>query len=80
MEKDSWTHPKLGEDTKYAMKGDGTTWFQLDSGGLLEAQDVLHVPKLKKNFLLVSVLEDKGFFSMLKKEKVLICLGELSLT
>jgi hypothetical protein len=72
MEKDSGTHVELGDDAKYAVKGEGTILFQLESGGLLEAQDVLYVPKLKKNLLSVSVLEDRGFFIMFKKGKVLI--------
>jgi hypothetical protein len=52
---------ELGDDAKYAVKGKGTFMFQLESGGLLEAHDVLYVPELKKNLLSVSVLEDKGF-------------------
>jgi hypothetical protein len=38
----------------------------------LEAQDVLYVPGLKKNFLSVSVMDDKGFSVMFKKGQVLI--------
>jgi hypothetical protein len=72
MEKDSGTHVELGDDAKYAVKGEGTILFQLESGGSFEAQDVLYVPELKKNFLSVSVLEDKGFVVMFKKGKVLI--------
>jgi hypothetical protein len=33
---------------------------------------VIYVPKLKKNFVLVSILDDMGFFVMFKKGKVLI--------
>ena len=63
---------ELGDDAKYAMKGEGTILFQLELGGEFEAQDVLYVPILKKNFLLVSVMEDKGFVVMFKKGQVLI--------
>jgi hypothetical protein len=44
MEKDSGIHVELGDDAKYAVKGEGTILFQLESSGLLEAQDVLYVP------------------------------------
>jgi hypothetical protein len=64
---------ELGDDAKYAVKGEGTILFQLESGGSLEAQDVLYVPGLKKNLLSVSVMEDRGFVVMFKKGKVLIC-------
>jgi hypothetical protein len=63
----------LVDDSKYVVKGEGTILFQLDSSGLFKAHDVLYVPELKKNFLLVLVLEDKGFVVMFKKGKVLIC-------
>jgi hypothetical protein len=59
-------------NTKYAVKGEGTILFQLESSGLIEAQDVLYVPGLMEIFLLVSVMEDRGFVVMFKKGKVLI--------
>jgi hypothetical protein len=43
-EKDSGIHVELGDDAKYAVKGEGTILFQLESSGSLEAQDVLYVP------------------------------------
>jgi hypothetical protein len=52
----------LGDDAKYAVKGEGTITFHLESGGSLDAHDVLYVPGLKKNFLSVSAMEDKGLF------------------
>jgi hypothetical protein len=52
---------ELGDDAKYAVKGEGTILFQLESGGSFEAHDVLYVLGLKKNFLSVSVMEDRGF-------------------
>jgi hypothetical protein len=79
-EKDSGTHVELGDDAKYAVKGEGTILFQLESGGSLEAQDVLYVPKLKKNFLSVSVLEDRVFSSCSRKGKYSYIQRELSLT
>jgi hypothetical protein len=51
---------------------EGTILFQLESEGSLEAHDVLYVPGLKKNFLSVSIMEDRGFGVMFKKGQVLI--------
>jgi hypothetical protein len=36
IEKDSWTHVELGDDTKYVVKGEGTIWFHLELGGSFE--------------------------------------------
>jgi hypothetical protein len=71
---------ELGDDAKYVVKGEGTILFHLESRGLLEAQDVLYVPKLKKNFLSVSVLEDMVFLSCSRKGKYSYIQRELSLT
>jgi hypothetical protein len=71
-EKDLGTHVDLGDDAKYAMKGEGTIMFQLESGGLLEAHDVLYVPGQKKNLLSVSILEDMGFVVLFNKGQVFI--------
>jgi hypothetical protein len=34
---------ELGDDASYAIKGTGSTSFQLDSGFLLRLQDILYV-------------------------------------
>jgi hypothetical protein len=39
----------------------GTIPFQFEFGNSLDFDDVLFVPGLKKNLLLVLVMEDKGF-------------------
>jgi hypothetical protein len=39
----------------------GKVIFQVESGGSFNAQDVLYIPGLKKNFFLVSTMEDMGF-------------------
>lgn len=46
-EEDLGVHVELGDDAKYAVKGEGTVTFQLELGGLLDAQEVLYVPGLK---------------------------------
>jgi hypothetical protein len=72
MEKYSRSHVELGDDAKYTVEGEGTILFQLESGGSLEAQDVLYVPELKKNLLLVSALGERDFVVLFKKGQVLI--------
>ena len=62
---------ELGDYSKYVVKEVGTIWFYLESIGFFEDHEVLWVPKLKKNLLLLSVLEDIGFPITIKKGKVL---------
>jgi hypothetical protein len=50
---------------------EGTITFQLDSGGSLDAEDVLYKPWLKKNFLSVLAMEDMGFSITFQRGKVL---------
>jgi hypothetical protein len=61
LEDDSDLHIQLGDNTKYAVQGQGTMQFQLKSGGSFDVQEVLYVPGLKKNLLSISVMEDKGY-------------------
>jgi hypothetical protein len=56
MWKDSGIHVEHDDDSKYRMKGEGTNLFQLEVGGLFEAQDVTYVRGMKMNFPLVSVM------------------------
>jgi hypothetical protein len=71
--RDSWVHVELGDDAKYVVKGEGTILFQLESEGSFDAQDVLYVPGLKKNLLLVHAMEDMGFSLTFQRWKVFIC-------
>jgi hypothetical protein len=49
---------ELGDDATYPMKGLGSISFQMPSGDVLELNDVLFVPSLKKNLLSISCMED----------------------
>jgi len=51
----------LGDDYAYHPKGIGTIKFERESGKHLYLSDVLYVPRLRKNLVSVSVLEDKGY-------------------
>jgi hypothetical protein len=54
-------HIELGDDACYKAQGIGIVSFQRESGKPLCFADVLYVPGLTKNPILVSTLEDKGF-------------------
>ena len=43
------------------MKGDGTTSFQLDSGVPPHLSDVLYILVMKRNYVFISTLDDKGY-------------------
>ena len=58
---DSRLQVQLGDNAKYAVKGIGTTLFQLESGKPLRMSDVFYVPGLKKNLLSISAMEDRGY-------------------
>jgi hypothetical protein len=47
---------ELGDDATYPMKGLGSISFWMPSSDVLELNDVLFVPGLKKNLLSVSCM------------------------
>ena len=51
---------KLGDDYQYPIKGSGESSYKLDSGKSMVMKDVLFVPRLKKNLLSISALDEKG--------------------
>ena len=51
---------KLGDDYQYPIKGSGESSYKLDSGKCIKINDVLFVPRLKKNLLSISALDAKG--------------------
>jgi hypothetical protein len=73
-EKDSTLHVELGNNAKYAVKGVGTTLFQVDFGDSLHMRDVLFVPGLWKNLLSISALDNRGSRVALVDGQVLVCL------
>jgi hypothetical protein len=60
-EKDSRVQVELGDDAKYPVAGVGTIPFRLHPGNSLDFDNILFFPSLRKNLLLVSVMEDKGY-------------------
>jgi hypothetical protein len=51
----------LGDDSAYQSIGIGTVKFERELAKPLYLSDFLYVPGLKKNFVSVSALEDKGY-------------------
>jgi hypothetical protein len=56
-----YSKTRKGKGRSSDKKGEGTFTFHLESEGMLDAHDVLYIPGLKKNFLSVSYMEDRGF-------------------
>ena len=63
---------ELGDGSTFDIKGVGSTKIQLDSGMLINVEEILYVPGLKKNVISVTVLEDKGYSVTFSEGKVLI--------
>ena len=59
-EHDSPHKVKLGDDYQYPKKGSGESSYKLDSGKSMKMKNVLFIPRLKKNLLSISVLDEKG--------------------
>ena len=51
----------LGDDSIVKEVGIGTISFQRESQPPMLVRDVLYVPALKKNLILVPTIEDRGF-------------------
>ena len=59
-EENSRLQVELGYNSKYAVKGVGTTLFPLKYGKPFKMSEVLYVPTLKKNLLSIYSMKDKG--------------------
>ena len=59
-EEDSELHIELGNNAKYAVRGQGAIQFQLESRGSFDAQEVPYALGLK-NLFSISIVEDKGY-------------------
>ena len=62
----------LGDDARYAVKVAGATSFQLDFGKTLRIRDVLLVPRMTSNLVVVSALEDEGYDVIFSRGRVFI--------
>jgi hypothetical protein len=59
IDSDCWV--AVGTGPQLTMKGVGSVRFQLESGGFLEVSELLYIPELIVDFLLVSSLDESGF-------------------
>ena len=62
----------LGDDTIVRAIGQGTITFQRESREFMTVRDVLYVLRLKKNLILVSAIDDRGFEVLFQDGHVLI--------
>eukprot|EP00253_Pinus_taeda_P008179 PITA_08179 len=60
-DKDLGVHIEMGDDGRYSATGIGTISFERESGKPFVLKEFMHVPRLKKNLILVAMLEDKGY-------------------
>jgi hypothetical protein len=54
-------HIEMGDNGRYNATGIGTITFQRESGKPFQLKNVMHVPGLKKNLVLVAMLEGRGY-------------------
>ena len=60
-EKDLGVHIKMGDDGRYSATSIGTISFEREYGKPFILKDFMHVLGLKKNWISVEMLEDKGY-------------------
>eukprot|EP00253_Pinus_taeda_P001491 PITA_01491 len=70
--KDLHMHIKMGDDEKYSATGLGTITFQREHGAPLTLNNVMYVPRLKKNLIFVVMLEDRGYDVIFPKGKAFL--------
>jgi hypothetical protein len=68
VEKETHIHVVLGYDVRYNVKGVGTSTFQIDSNMQLQLKEV---PRMKRNLVSISALEDKGYKVTLSEGRVI---------
>lgn len=65
-------HIGMGDDGRYSANGIGTIYFHREYGSPLKVKDVMYVPGLKKNIILVSMLEDHSYDVIFRKGKAFL--------
>ena len=63
---------EMGDDERYSVSGVGTVSFQREHGALITLTNVKYLPGLKKNLVLVAMLEDKGYIVVFSKGKAFL--------
>lgn len=62
----------LGDDIVVRLDGEGIFIFHRDSKDSITMRDVLYVPRLKRNLILVSTMEDRKYVVIFWDGKVFI--------
>ena len=62
----------LGDDARYVVKGARATFFQLHFGKTLCMRDVLLVPGMTRNLVVVSALDNEGYDVIFSRGRVFI--------
>lgn len=65
-------HIEMGHYGRYSMTSISTITFQRESGSFLNLKDVMYVLGLKKNLVLVFMLEDSGYDVIFSKGKAFL--------
>eukprot|EP00253_Pinus_taeda_P028298 PITA_28298 len=71
-EKDLQTHIEMGDNEKYRFTRLGTITFQREHEDPLTLKNVMYVPRLKKNLVSISMLEDRGYDVIFLKGKAFL--------
>ena len=66
-ENDLQMHIEMGNDERYSVSGVGMVAFQREHGALNTLTDVKYVPGLKKNLVLIAMLEHKCYYVFFSK-------------
>ena len=59
--RESYQNVILGDDARYAVRGASAISIDLKLGKRLKMNDVLHVPRMTNNLVVVSALQDEGY-------------------
>jgi len=62
----------MGNYEKYSVSSVGTIPFQREHGARITLIDVKYVPRLRKNLVSITMLEDKGYDVVFSKGKVFL--------
>ena len=65
-------HIKMGDDKRYSATGLGMVTFQREHGSPLTSKNVMYVPRLKKNLVSITMLEDRGYDVIFLKGKAFL--------
>lgn len=68
----------LGDDTRVRATGVGTISFQRESLPPLNVMEILYVPRLRRNLILVSCIQDRGNVVLFQDGQVLMYLWDLA--